>query len=507
MNIKDLKPGSYTLSDPRNVAQQTQAVQPTAHKSLLENVGNGLDAVFGGKQIGNSLGTLAVAGGQAVGAVPGGLKGAGETLKTMPTVPELIGDYTKAGANFIPGAGEGAKLATKIAVGAGTGYAMDVGSNLKNGQGTNSFTPGIATAAGGALPVAGAVVKPGVAILGRLMKGLGSGLSGVPVHQIDQIFNNPVAAQKATQQIARAGKSGVLEENAKTIINGVSKIRQEARQAFGEGLGALKTEDINPQTFRSAIQPVLEKYGSQLDAKTNTRILNNVEFDEPRNIAKAGSLIDKLAKTELNGLSLRKLVNEIDSAKYKVATSDERLSFNAFLNDLSSSVKSAVTGSTDKLNEINQKFSQDMQLAEATQGIFGKVKFKNLSEVNRASQKLEALFNQKGLSPEITSDFLKRIGVEPEGFNTSEAVRQLEGKEGGANSVGLNPGEVLRGVTSSIVTPEMVGAVSAKTGATKAVIEPFLKALPLPTRNLVLQVLLQAQADNRGQESPEMPTQ
>lgn len=474
-------------------------------QSLGGTISGGLDAVFGGKQIGESL---VKAGTNLANLATGGISKFEKNLpQNTVDVPALIGDYTKAGSNFIPGAGEGANLATKTAIGAGTGYAMDVGSNLKNSQ-TAPFNPGMGTAIGGGLPVAGAVVKPGVAFLGRLMKGVGSGLSGVPVHQLEQIYNNPSAAQKASQQIAKAGKSALLEDNAKTIINGVSTIRKEARTAFGEGVGALKAEDINPQTFRQSIQPILDKYGSEVNQKTNTRILNNVEFGDPKNVTKAGNLIDELSKTDLNGLSLRNLMNKIDNAKYKTTGSDvERLSFNAFLKDLSGGVKDAVTGSTDKLNEINQKYSQDVGLADAVQGIFGKVKFKNLGEVNKASQKLESLFQQKGLSPDITNDFLKRIGVNPEGFKASEAVRQLEGKEGGANSVGLGGNEVLRAMTSSIVTPEMVGALSSKLGVANEAIEPFLKALPVATRNLVVQTLLQVQANNQAEGSQVSPNQ
>lgn len=501
MNIKDLKPGSYTLATPDALTAQKKQ---TDSGSILDKIEGGLDTVFGGKQIGESL----VKAGSNIGNLATG--GIGKFEQNLPEnkvdVPSLIGDYLKGGANFIPGAGEGANLAVKTAIGAGTGYAMDVGSNLKNNE-SNSFIPGAGTAIAGGLPVAGALTKPGVAILGRLLKGVGSGLSGVPVHQIEQIFNNPTAANKASQQIAKAGKGAVLEENARTIVNGVSKVRQEARSAYGQALSGLKAEDINPTTFRQAIRPVLDKSGSRLETKTNTRILDNVEFSDQKNINKAGQLIDELSKTPLDGLSLSKLANKIENARYKVATSDERLSFNAFLGDLEDGLRGAINSSTDKLKDMNTKYATDLGLANATEGIFGKVKFKNLSEVNKASQKLESLFQQKGMSPEITSDFLKRIGVDPEAFKTSEAVRQLEGKEGGANSVGLNPGEVLRGITSSIVTPEMVGKISSATGASKEVVEPFLQALQDPIRNLVVQTLLQAQSGNQPQEAPGTPTQ
>lgn len=478
---------------------------PTQAPSLMDNIGNAAQGVS------NFIGAKGIA--DEFGSTLAELAAPNKTVANRveePSLKNVVGSAIQTGANLIPGGAEVdavkgiasplIKTAAKVSLGAATGYGIDTGSKLQNNDPT-AGQPGIVTLAGAALPVAGEVVKPGVAVLGSLLKGIGSGLSGVPVHQIEQIFNNPKAAQAATQQIAKAGKSGVLENNARTIVNGVGQIRQEARKAFGDALGTLKSEDINPQTFRQAIQPVLEKVGSVLDPKTNTRTLNNVEFGEQKNLDKAGKLIDEVSKTPLDGLSLRNLISKIDDAKYKTATSDERLSFNAFLNDLGNGVKGAVNSSTDKLKDINTKFSNDMQLAEATQQIFGKVQFKNLPEVVKASQKLENLFSQKGLAPEVTNDFLKRIGVDPDQFKTTEAVRQLSGKEGGANSVGLSLGEVARSVTSAVVSPEMVGTIAAKTGMAKEVVEPFLKGLGTQARNAVLQALAQS-----GQTG-EAPTQ
>lgn len=477
--------------------------QEAPQESLGQKVEGGLNAVFGGREIGNSLGTLAVAGGQAIGAVPGGVKGAGDTLKTMPTVPQLAGDYIKAASNFIPGAAEGAGLATRTAVGAGTGYAMDVGSNLKNNQ-PAPFTPGTGTAVMGALPIVGAgVVKPATAIIGRLMKGIGSGLGGVSSKTLSQIIDNPQAAMKADALLKKSGSDALLEKNARTIVNGIGQVRQEARSAFGDALGALKSEDINPQTFRAAIQPTLDKFGSSI--QNGERTLSNVEFSDPKNIQKASDLIDRLnvlPKGPMDGATLRKLADDIQSSKFKTATSDERLSFNHFADELSNSVKDAINNSTDKLTEMNQKYSKDMQLSETMQNIFGKVKFKNLPEVVKASQQLETLFAKKGLAPQEIDNFLKRIGVHPADFKTSEAVRQINGKEEGANSIGLSPGELSREATSALVSPELVKNLSIASGVAKEKLEPFLQALSSPARNAVVQALLQAQADSQPQKGP-----
>lgn len=479
-----------------NRAPSHEALPPEAPKSLGDTIGGvaqGVSDFVGAKGLTDLAGSQFAKLGLAA---TGNMKAANQVEE--PSMKQVLGSAIQTGANFIPGAtalksinNPIVKGAAKVGLGAATGYAMDTGSKLQSNDPTVG-QPGAATVVGGALPVAAGIVKPGVAILGRLLKGIGSGLSGVPVHQIEQIFNNPEAAQKATQQIAKAGKGKVLEDNARTIVEGVGKVRQEARATFGKAMEGLKAEDINPQNFRAAIQPVLDKVGSSVS--NGQRNFDNAGFSDPKNVQKASELIDRLnilPNGKMDGATLRKLADDIESAKYKVGSSDERLSFNAFLGDLSSGVKGAINASTDKLKEANAAFSNDAQLADAVQGIFGKVKFKNLSEVNRASQKLETLFQQKGLSPEVTNDFLKRIGVDAEGFKAGEAVRQLVDKEGGANSVGLGGNEVLRALTSSIVTPEMVGAISAKTGMAKATVEPFLRGLSTSARNAVLQALVQ----------------
>ena len=419
----------------------------------------------------------------------------------FPSEKKVVGSAIQSGANLIPGvggvAGKGVLgLAKKVGVGAGTGYAMDVGSKVQNDQ-ASPLIPGIGTAVGAAIPLGGAVIKPANAIIGRLMKGLGSGLSGVSTETIDRIVQNPRMAQQASDKIAKAGKDRVLEENARTIVEGVSKVRQEARKAYGNALGALKAEDIDPQKFRQGIQPVLDKYG--ISTTGGERTLSGVEFSEQKNLDKASALIDELSRSELDGGSVRGLINKIDDAKYKVATTDERLSFNAFLKDLGEGLKGAVSGSTDKLDTMNAQFSSDMELAEAVQNIFGKVKFKNLPEVVRASQKLDNMFAQKGLAPEVVDNFLKRIGISPEDFKTTEAVRQISGKESGANARGLGIGEIMQQATSAVVTPEMVKNLSILTGVSNEALAPVLEQMKPFARNALIQALLQGNQDSSGQ--------
>ena len=218
---------------------------------------------------------------------------------------------------------------------------------------------------------------------------------------------------------------------------------------------------------------------------------------------KASYLIDRLSKTDLNGKSLRHLADDIENAAYKVATSDERLSFNVFIRDLSNTLKDAISLSTSKLDEINQRFSQDIQLAETVENIFGRVDFKNLPEVVKASQKLETMFAQKGLAPEVVDNFLSRIGVSPIEFKTAEAVRQISNKIDVANTKGATFAELTRSITSAVITPQMVRDLSIATGMAKEKLIPFLRALKPSARNILIQALLQSEsAQTQNQSLP-----
>lgn len=76
---------------------------------------------------------------------------------------EFVGSALGTAALFAPGAAKGASLATKVGVGATTGYAFDVANKLqdKEKELTEAFTPGIGTVVGGGLPILGKITGLG----------------------------------------------------------------------------------------------------------------------------------------------------------------------------------------------------------------------------------------------------------------------------------------------------------------------------------------------------------
>lgn len=427
-----------------------------------------------------------------------------EALQKNEGVGKLLTDENLEAKGTAESIGKGAEQIAEFAVPASKVSKATQASNLLTKIGTRAATSaGVASAQAGevgedaliagaietALPVVGkVVVNPVKNIVSRLFKGLGSGLSGVGTDTIEQIVANPKIAKETSKQLLTGGNKEILINNVKTIINGLFKIKKEARKAFGEGLESLQKTDIDDKIFRESTQSVLDKYGSVI--KNGKRELTNIEFNDPKNVKIANELITKLQKAELDGKSLRKLVDYIENKAYKIATTDERLSFNAFVKDLASSLKSSISKSTPKLNEINKAFSTDMQLAESIEQIFGKVKFQNFKELNKVAQQLETLFSKKGLSPDYIDDFLNRIGVSPDEFKTTEAVRQISSKVTGANTKGLSIGELTQQLTSSVITPKLVRDVAILTGQTEPVIKKILENTAPTLRAAVIKGIL-----------------
>lgn len=77
----------------------------------------------------------------------------------MEGAKQIAGEAAETAGYLIPGAPKGASLGAKTAVGAGTGYAFDVGAKLQEGQKvSDALTPGVGTAAGAILPALTGVI-------------------------------------------------------------------------------------------------------------------------------------------------------------------------------------------------------------------------------------------------------------------------------------------------------------------------------------------------------------
>lgn len=365
---------------------------------------------------------------------------------------------------------KGAYLVGKIVPRAITSGTVATVQEGEIGKGT-----GIAVGTEIALPVAGKLlnnllVKP----LSRIVKGLGAGTSGGSVQDIENILKDPTTASKIKTAFKQKGNIEIFKNEVDTIMKGVSKIRKEASAMYSKGLDSLSSVDIKPNIIKSEIVSVIENSGGKISTKGFN--LNNVEFAGDKTlIKKATELVNKInTQKDLSGRGIRQIMEFIDSkVKLKTATTDTSISFNKFVDDISNGLKNSISKSTNKLDKINAKYSQDKQLADAIQDIFGDVKFKNLEEINKMAKKISGLASEGGISPEIVDSFFARIKQSGQEFKTGESVRKILSKSGGANKLGLNFSEITQAITGGIITPELITNIAILTGKS----QPFIKSL------------------------------
>jgi len=141
--------GASPLDGFAKVTEAQQAKKPLGQKVL--DAGTSVANFFGAKGISEQFGADI-----ARARAPEDQK----NLINYPSFKQVGGSALQLGANFIPGAGAGASLATKVGIGAATGYAMDVGSKLQENR-SNAFVPGLGTAIGAGLPLAAAAFNLG----------------------------------------------------------------------------------------------------------------------------------------------------------------------------------------------------------------------------------------------------------------------------------------------------------------------------------------------------------
>ena len=435
--------------------------------------------------------------GRVVGAYKGGETSASQLIPK--NITEATNPYQAVG-KFVEQVGEFAVPATKLvkaekglSVGAKLISRAVTSGSIASAQ-EGGVGKGTAIAAGTELllPGVGKVLKPVTNVISRLFTGLGASLSGASSDVLKTIASNPKAAQEFSKKILAEGQESVLESNAKKILEGVSKIRKEARNVYKSGVESLSKTDIKPDVIYKNTIKTLDNNGIKvldngLDF-SSSEILDKTIQNRAKNIV---SEINN--QTTSNGKQLRALIDKLESSKFKSALDPDRKAFNNFLGDLSSGLKKAINESTDKLSEINKGYNIDMDLADGIQKIFGKVKFKNTSELNSIAKKLETLFSQKGLDPKTVDNFLTRININPSEFKTLEAIRNINTKTTGANTKGISFAEVAQQLTSSIITPKMVSNIAIATGISKNAIDTIIKNTSPTARAVIIKSLMKLQ--------------
>jgi hypothetical protein len=489
--------------------QQTQPQKPVEPKAgflqeggAVQKFGTGLaksalSAVKGAGQLGEAIGgallpeSLTPQSVYSDEATKGGLldkenlKGEGGAEK----FGKFVGDVAQFAvpAGKITKATKGASMVGKIvprAISSGTVATIQEG---EVGKGT-----AIAAGAETVLPVAGKyVVKPISRFIGGLFRGTGSVLSGVSDDTLKLIQQNAKVGKDAVKTIKASGQEQILKDNIKNYIDGMTKLRSTASQKFGKALETLSKTDIDDKIIKKEGLKALEK--NNVLIKNGKIDLTNSEILNPQLQKKLTANINEINKIKLlDGKSLRDVIKKIEET-YKIKSpglDPDRLAYNEVLDDLIDAFRNSINLKTDVLSKANLDYSKAKGLAKATENILGKVKFKDQSEILAVSKKMESLLKEPGLTQDVMQDFFKAIGQDYTEFKTKEAVRQISTKALEQNTVGANPFEWVRMITSKIVTPKMVRDIAIMTGKTEPFIKDLLEKTSPSARGAVIKALI-----------------
>lgn len=459
-------------------------------KGFATGVGKGvLSTVKGAGQLGEKIGNLVLPKSMEIPSVysdeatKGGLLDE-ENLKAQGTA-EKIGKFGEQVAEFaIPAGkvetllGKSANMIRKIMTRAATSGTVATVQEGEVGKGT-----GTAVAVEALFPVVGKFVK-------GLFRGTGSVVSGMGEESIKDLVKYSKTGKSAVETIKKGGQEQILKDNVKTYIDGITKFRAKMSASFEKALGKLKETDINPDVIRQEGLKALENAGVSI--KNGKLDFSATEILNPTLQKRAIKLIESINKFKtLNGESVRDMIKRLETGKFKNPGVDpDRLAYNSLLDDLADGFRNGIDLATDKLKKANFEYSQAKGLVEAVQDILGNVKFKGQEEILAISKKLENLLSLPGLSEDVLTNFFKSIGIDFGEIKAKETVRQVSTKALEQNTLGTNPFEIIRALSSKILTPKMVRDAAILTGQTEKYIREILKDVEPSARGAIIESLM-----------------
>lgn len=343
-----------------------------------------------------------------------------------------------------------------------------------------------------AFPAFGKVMKP----IKRLFVSLGSGLSGVSTQTLKSVAENPAIAKKTFEEIAKEGGDKIIRRNANVILKGISKIKKESSKAYGEALEKLGKENISKVALKKEAQSALKESG--ISAKGGVIRFTNSDILDTTIQKRAKNLITQINnQKDFSGKGVRNIMKLIEGKKFKTAGGDaNRLAFNKFADALDKGFRKAIAKSTPIMEKANKAYSKDRDIVDAIQAVFSKTKFNQTSDLIKVANRLEGLFAKKGIAPKEVDRFLTRIGVSPSEFRTTESVRKLMSVEDVANAKGINISEVIRSLTSSTLTPEVIGRIATMTNLEDSIVKKIFTKVA-PTMRATLLEILVSSSDER----------
>lgn len=410
-------------------------------ESFLEKTANVFDMFFGGKKIGEAIGTqiakLTVPEEQKQFVAPG------------PSIKEIAGSALQSAALFTPigkiakgitlgtrglGLVRGASALGKISSGVLAGELFDVASNLQQGKtGKEALTPGFGALLGGVIPSAevakNVVVRFGQGQAPRIINSLIK-----PLAKDFSYGKNPGRA---------VAEEGIIANNFDDLVTNIRTTRQTIGKAIGELSDNLSQQPVlNIQEALNPLDDALKVAASQNNVTLLNR-LNNVkraitDVLEPVMDDTGNLTIQSIGKRSLDNLTFKQTRN--------------------ILSDIGDMTQFTGNPSDDKL--VNS----------ALKGVYGKIKETTLKYA-------------ENINPELAKEFSKLTEKYADLHSAEIAAKYRDKILERQNLIGLSPTTV--GIGSALITAVATGGAtipSLLAGATGAVIDKLASTPGFKTR-------------------------
>lgn len=413
--------------------------------------------------------------------------GAEKAGKTVGDIVQYLvpgGAAEKAAAN----SGKVAKVATRVLTDAGVTAVKEGEINKDTG-----VAGGISLLAPTTLRVAGKILKFPVNVGGRILKSLGSGLSGQKVSVLERLVNSK--DPQAVLNVLKQQPEDIIAKNATQLRNEVRTLAKGAQEKFGQELDALpKRLGKAPQILTDKAQTTIKVGDKKYVLSTKgikaamTKALRDAEVAvDPKTgfiDFTTSPFVDSQARVLKN---LQKLVNSWNDTTPKgierlatkmrsfLSKSPDAGELNRVVGGMVRATRNYIGSRVPAAKTMIENYAKVMERIDVLDEAFGTngTKVGGLLERFNTEKRLAQIFSgEKGTA-------IKELENLPGGKDLieREAARKFAAGEITGSGVGLAISELLRGVSSSIITPVQVAELAVRLGQTKTLGNRFVEAL------------------------------
>lgn len=287
------------------------------------------------------------------------VKDVGRAVQTV-TLGVPVTKATGVATTVAKAFGFGAKAAPaigKVASGGALGYAFDVGSKLQQGKGAESFKPGMGTAIGAALPVAGLAMD-------AVSKSVRSGAPRLVNSLIKPLKRDLSYGKNPGRAVA---EEGIVANNFDDLLEKITDRRQAIGQKIGQKLSS-SSKKVDISNSFSSIDDAIQS--ARKAPRTNSALISRLEslkadiLGETTDAAGNVVMTRKLANITPNqAMEVKQIIGDL--TKFTGNHSDDAMA-NKALKQIYGKIKEKINRAVPGVSSLNEKYADLLSAQIAT---------------------------------------------------------------------------------------------------------------------------------------------